>query len=223
VEIRGDNFVDVKDVKFNGVSDEPRYRLVASRFFLETRVPQGAGDGRITVETGGGPGMSGMDFKVTIPPPPDIDFFFPESGAAGTQVTLVGKNLISFVQVLFGDKPGVDPRVESEVGDEQRIVVNVPSDAPTGQIKITVTATGGTKVSDKEFTVTGAATETPKIATVEPDFGPLFGGTLITITGKNFAAGSKVRVGDNAATSVTVLDPRQDHRRDPARPRVRPL
>ncbi len=49
----------------------------------------------------------------------------------------------------------------------------------------------------------------PVIAAIHPSFGPLVGGTELTIEGVNFTAPANVLIGGKPATSVTVLSPSQ--------------
>src|SRR6516164_2228845 len=45
----------------------------------------------------------------------------------------------------------------------------------------------------------------PTVTGVSPSFGPPGGGTVVTITGTNFASGATVAFGGNAATPVTFV------------------
>ena len=46
----------------------------------------------------------------------------------------------------------------------------------------------------------------PTVSSVSPNSGPTAGGTAVTITGTNFAAGATVTFGGTAATNVTVVN-----------------
>jgi len=56
----------------------------------------------------------------------------------------------------------------------------------------------------------------PAIFSITPTFGPLAGGTLVTILGANFQNGASVAFGANAATSVTVVSATTITARSPA-------
>jgi hypothetical protein len=43
---------------------------------------------------------------------------------------------------------------------------------------------------------------TPTVSSVSPNNGPVAGGTGVTITGTNFAAGATVKFGNGSATNV---------------------
>lgn len=70
----------------------------------------------------------------------------------------------------------------------------------------TTTSTGLSVVSNSTTATPGAP---PQITAVTPAAGPATGGTALSITGKNFAAGSTVRVGGRTATNITVVSPTQ--------------
>jgi hypothetical protein len=46
----------------------------------------------------------------------------------------------------------------------------------------------------------------PEIESITPDSGPITGGTEITIKGKTFESDATVRIGDEYATDVTIVD-----------------
>ena len=51
----------------------------------------------------------------------------------------------------------------------------------------------------------GIPIATPTVSSVSPNNGPVAGGTAVTITGTNFAAGATVKFGSTAATNVVVV------------------
>src|SRR5439155_8859163 len=55
-------------------------------------------------------------------------------------------------------------------------------------------------------TFKAAAGPAPAVSGVAPASGPTAGGTAVTITGTNFAAGAAVTVGGSAATGVSVVN-----------------
>jgi hypothetical protein len=68
--------------------------------------------------------------------------------------------------------------------------------------------------AETSYTVPGT-TPAPTLTSVSPASGPTGGGTLITLTGTNFASGATVRVGGVAATSVTFVSASQVTARTP--------
>src|SRR5690606_29433236 len=56
------------------------------------------------------------------------------------------------------------------------------------------------------------------VSGLSPTTGPMSGGTLVTITGTGFDAGSTVTIGGAAATQVQVVNSTQIKARTPGRP-----
>jgi hypothetical protein len=75
--------------------------------------------------------------------------------------------------------------------------------ASTGAVTVTVTNSGGQSGSlASAFTYIGQ----PTVSSVSPNNGSTSGGTGVTITGTNFAAGATVTFGSAAATNVVVVN-----------------
>jgi hypothetical protein len=68
-------------------------------------------------------------------------------------------------------------------------------------VAVTVTVNGQAGSLANGFTYTGP----PTVTSVSPNSGTTAGGTSVTITGTNFAAGATVTFGSNAATNVIVV------------------
>jgi hypothetical protein len=96
---------------------------------------------------------------------PTISSFSPASGVVGTLVTINGTNFTGATSVTFGTQPTNTFTLVST----NRITVNVPSGATTGQLKVANAA--GTATSAGTFTVTG--TRTPALAAAETLAEPL--------------------------------------------------
>ena len=71
-----------------------------------------------------------------------------------------------------------------------------------GAVTITVTMNGQSGSLAGGFTYIAA----PTMSSVSPSIGPVTGGTAVTITGTNFAAGATVMFGSVAATNVVVVN-----------------
>ena len=79
--------------------------------------------------------------------------------------------------------------------------------APAGSINLTTGAAATLCSNGTSWYNTTVTTVSPPIVTsVSPASGPLAGGTLITITGTAFTGATVVSVGDNLATSFSVVD-----------------
>ncbi|MGH2974490.1 MAG: IPT/TIG domain-containing protein [Solirubrobacterales bacterium] len=128
--------------------------------------------------------------------------------AVGTSnpATPSGTGLQTFTANLpihAGDLIGVDPSngadkigIAEAAGASYGFVFPPPFDNAT-------VAPSGT-VSGKEILVSAEVQPAPVITSVEPDFGPVAGGTSVTITGTDLNAASAVKFGDVPASAFTV-------------------
>jgi len=153
-------------------------------------VPAGAVSGAVAVTNPAGTATSNADFIVTVGPPPVITSFSPDSGSAGTSVTIKGDNLSGATFVTFN---GV--AVDNIKTKGSALAVSVPAGASTGLIA--VTTPGGTAVSDTSFVVPVA----PEVTGFSPDSGPP--GSTVTVTGSHFTGTSQVKI-DGSNTKFTV-------------------
>lgn len=112
----------------------------------------------------------------TVPPPPvpSVASFLPVSGAAGTQVTVVGTGFTRATAVTFGGVPAAVFRVVSDA----EVSAVVPVGAVSGPIA--VTTRGGTGASATGFVVPGLVTPALTIA-ARP--GALRRGGLVRVAG----------------------------------------
>jgi hypothetical protein len=69
----------------------------------------------------------------------------------------------------------------------------------------------------------GGASTAPAVSSVLPGSGPTEGGTAVTITGANFAAGASVTIGGIAASGIAVVNPNTITAFTPARPTPGPV
>lgn len=125
--------------------------------------------------------------------------------AAGTSnpVTPSGSGLQTFtanLPVQAGDLIGVDPTnatdkidVAEVAGASFGFIFPPPFDGAT-------VAPSGSKAG-KEIELSAEVQPTPVITSIAPDFGPVAGGTTVTITGTDLASASAVKFGDLPAAS----------------------
>jgi uncharacterized repeat protein (TIGR03803 family) len=140
IKFLGQGFTSSTTVSFNGTKSSKV--KVLSGTYLTATVPDGAATGFVTATTSDGTLKSNQTFRVT----PQITAFSPESGSAGTDVTIDGESLTGATSVAFG---GI-MATSFEVNSYTKITVTVPTGAKTG--KITVTTPGGTATSAGTFT-----------------------------------------------------------------------
>lgn len=123
----------------------------------------------------------------------------PSSGTTlgGTRVTLTGYGFSFADGVNFGTQPAASYTI---VSDAEIIAVTPATSASL--VDIEITSGGGATDLTSFFTFDAAA---PSLASIAPASGSTAGGTMVTITGANFAGPATVSFGGVAATSVTVV------------------
>ena len=111
-------------------------------------------------------------------------------------MTITGTNFAAGATVKFGATAATNVVVVSSTS----ITATTPAGS-AGAVTVTVTVGGqsGSLASGYTYAVV------PTVSSVSPNNGPAAGGTAVTITGTNFAAGATVKFGATAATSVVVV------------------
>ena len=166
---------------------------------ITATAPAGTGAVDVTVTGPGGSSAVNAGDKYTYVPAPTVSSISPTSGpaAGGTSVTITGTGFVSGDTVKFGSAAATSVTVVSATS------ITATSPAGTGAVDVTVTdslaQTSATSAGDK-FTYNGP----PTVSAISPASGPTAGGTLVTITGSNYASGDTVSFGSSAATGVTV-------------------
>jgi hypothetical protein len=117
--------------------------------------------------------------------------------AGGTSVTITGTNFAAGATVTFGGTAATGVTVVSST----TITATTPAGS-VGAVTVTVTVGGQSGSLASGFTYIGQ----PTVTSVSPNSGSTLGGTAVTITGTNFAAGATVSFGSTAATGVTVVN-----------------
>lgn len=136
----------------------------------------------------------------TYVPAPTLASVSPTSGSGngGTQVTLTGTNFVAGATVSFGGTAATNVTVASATS----ITATTPAHA-AGAVDVVVTNPDGQKATlANGFTFNPVAA--PVVSGVNPNRGPSAGGTVVTLTGANFANGATVTIGGVAATNVVV-------------------
>jgi IPT/TIG domain/FG-GAP repeat len=126
--------------------------------------------------------------------------FGPTGG--GTQVTITGENFTKVRGVSFGATPAASYNVDSS---EQIRAVSPPG---TGSVHVKVTTSVGVSPELQSgwggFLDGFSYLEQPVVTSITPTSGPTAGGTQVTITGTNLAAGPVVRFGSVQAGSPSI-------------------
>ncbi len=168
----------------------------------EDRVVTTAGSNSATATlTSGGPWvMQLVTFAAVSGLAPTVTSVSPNSGttAGGTAVTITGTNFAAGATVMFGSTAASNAAVVSGT----QITATTPAGG-AGAVMVTVSNPGGQSGGlASAFTYVAP----PTVTSVSPSNGPAAGGTGVTITGTNFAAGATVMFGSTAASSVVVVN-----------------
>ncbi len=207
VTITGTNFVSLSGaaaVRF-GATNATSY-VVDSATQITAVAPAGTGTQNVTVTTPGGTSTNTAADDYTYYAPPTVTALSPSAGpvAGGNSVVITGTNfggLSGASAVQFGGTNATSYVVDSAT----QITAVAP--AGTGTQDVRVTTPGGTSANTAADNYTYYAI--PTITSIAPTTGPETGGTLITITGTNFAGlsgAAAVRFGATNASSYTVVN-----------------
>lgn len=130
---------------------------------------------------------------------PNISQVTPSTGstAGGDKVLISGSNFAQGMTVQFNGVPATNVVVENEA----LITAKTPPGA-AGTVDVTLNANGFIATLTQGFTYVAP----PTLSAVAPLMGTTAGGTAVTLTGANYAAGATVSFNGVAATSVVVLN-----------------
>ncbi|HEX2265239.1 MAG TPA: IPT/TIG domain-containing protein [Solirubrobacterales bacterium] len=107
------------------------------------------------------------------------------------------------LRIQAGDLIGIDPTNETdEIGVKAESGASYAAIFPT-PFEGTVNAPSKT-YSGEEIELSAEVQPQPEVVSITPAFGSVTGGTLLTITGKNFSGASSVSFGGTPAASFTV-------------------
>mgnify|MGYP000860389921 CR=1 FL=1 len=140
---------------------------------------------------------------------PAVTSVLPNAGppAGGTAFTIKGSNFTSASQVLIGAVVVVPVFVDTTT------LTAVTPPQPAGAYHVQVKT--GSGISPQSPSDLFTYTSGPIVDSVNPDNGPTTGGSIVVITGKNFASPLSITFGTipatsfniNSATQITVLSP----------------
>ncbi len=195
VTITGTNFATGATVTF-GTAAATNVVVVSSTSITATSPAGSAGAVTVTVTVSGQSGSVASGY--TYVAAPTVMSIAPNTGSTGggTAVTITGTNFATGGTVTFGTAAATNV-----------VVVNsttITATAPAGSagavtVKVTVGSQSGSLTNGFTYAVV------PAVTSVSPNSGPVAGGTAVTITGTNFAAGATVTFGTAAATNVVVV------------------
>ncbi len=197
VTITGTNFATGATVTF-GTTAATNVVVVNSTTITAT-TPAGSA-GAVTVTVTNSSGQSGsLATAYTYVVKPTVSSVSPNNGptTGATAVTITGTNFAAGATVTFGAAAATNVVVVNST----TITATTPAGS-AGAVTVTVTANGQSGILASAFTYIGQ----PTVSSVSPNSGSTTGGTAVTITGTNFAAGATVTFGSAAATNVVVVN-----------------
>ena len=194
--ITGTNFAAGATVTF-GSTAATNVVVVSSTTITATTPAGSAGAVTVTVTVSGQSGSLTNGFTYVVPP--TVSSVSPNSGptAGGTAVTITGTNFAAGATVTFGGTAATNVVVVSST----TITATTPA-AAAGAVTVTVTVERAEWEPDQRVHLCGTADGEQRVS---PNSGSTAGGTAVTITGTNFAAGATVTFGGTAATNVVVV------------------
>ena len=143
---------------------------------------------------------------------PAVTAINPNSGTTngGTRVNVTGTNFTAGSLVSFGTEKATSVAVQSGTS----LTATTPTALP-GSVDVIVTTPYGTSTASAtdvfSFTssppITSKPSSVPTVTKLSPNSGPNFGGTRVTIIGKNFSGITKVYFGATVAAHFKVLSP----------------
>lgn len=195
VTITGSNFIGTKSVSFGGVVS-PAYKVVSATSV--TAVVPVTASGDISLTNGTGTTIAGGFTYIPSNLPTIVSLAAGMTGTLGSNVIIIGINLRNATAVSFGGVPalsfipyGLDP--------DRALSVSVGLGA-SGDVSVTTPAGTATLPG---FTYTPSTS--PYITSIAPSSGPP--GTVVTLTGYNFANVNSVQIGGVPVLSYTIVSP----------------
>ncbi len=190
ISISGSDFVAGTTVTLGGTAATD-IRVVSATTITATTPGHAAGSVPVVVQNAGGAAATLADgFRFA-----DVTAVAPSRGpvAGGTDVTLTGAGFVGASAVQFGGNPATDLVVASDT----QITCKTPAHA-AGDVDAVVVTPGGHLTLPDAFAYS-AVTE------ITPAFGPVAGGTAVTIRGSGFVDPMAVTFGGTAAAAVAFV------------------
>jgi Chitobiase/beta-hexosaminidase C-terminal domain/IPT/TIG domain len=208
--VTGTNFDSSAKINWNGSALTTTYvsatSLTAS---VSASLIAKAGSATVTVSSAAGT-SNNLTFNIgSGASVPAVTALSPQSGAAGTSVTVTGTNFTGATAVNFGATPATSFTVNSASS------ITAVSPAGTGTVDVTVVTSNGTSATVAADQFTYVSSSAPTLTGISPASGSPSGGTSVAVTGTNFTGATAVNFGAtpaasftvNSATSITAVSP----------------
>jgi hypothetical protein len=200
--ITGTNFAAGAKVTL-GNSVATSVTLVSDTTITAT-TPANAAGGRVDLTVSNTDGQSGTMSPgfIYMLPTPKVASVTPVSGptTGGTAITINGTNFFAGATVSLGGKAATGVTVVNST-----TIMATTNTHNSGAVGVTVTNVDGQSAFLANSFTYNASAPAPTVSSVSPNTGLTTGGTAVTITGTNFAAGATVTVGNIAATNVSLV------------------
>lgn len=198
ITLTGSGFTDSVTVFFGTTPGTSVDANVAGTSLTVVTPAKSAGLSDITVSNGTSTANLLQSFRFIADP--TITDFSPKNGPlqGGTVVTVTGTNFFGDsdeLTVLFGT---VAATAVTPAANGQSLTATVPAlSGNNDTVKITVTTKAGSVISTADFEY-----RQQTITTVNPQYGPVGGGNVVTITGTNLLGATEVKFGLNASPNI---------------------
>ncbi len=191
VTIKGTGFISSATVTIGAAATGV---TVVSAEEITATTPAGSGSQEVVVSEEGANSTGGPLY--TYVPAPTVSSVTPSEGptTGGTAVKIKGTGFLSGATVMIGAEAATDVIVVSSEEITARTL------AGSGEPEVIVSDEGGSSTGGPKYAYRAA----PTVKEVTPNHGSTAGGTLVTITGTGFLAGSTVTIG-SAAKEVIVV------------------
>jgi hypothetical protein len=202
VTIQGENLSGATAVAFGGKPATGISVSVDGSSISATSPAGNAGTVDITIATSGGTSATNSADEFTYAPAPTVNGVTPATGSTlgGTAVTITGTHFTgagyAVSAVNFGGSAGA---IVSVSPDGTSISATSPAGS-TGPVGVTVVTPGGSATSPTQFTYAPP----PVVSAIAPSYGPVTGGTSVTITGTGFSGATAVNFGGTQVTPASV-------------------
>jgi hypothetical protein len=195
VTITGSGFLGATGVTFDGIAGTP-FTVVSDTTITAVAPAHAAGLVPVVVTDDAGD-SDPLEFEYTSDASV-VTALDPDTGseAGGTVVTITGTGFLGATGVTFGGAAGT----AFTVVDDTTITVTSPAHAVGTVDVIVVDELGGNSDAlDFEYVAVGSA-----VTSIDPTFGPVAGGTVVTILGSGFLGATGVTFDGTPGTAFTV-------------------
>lgn len=199
VTISGSNLTGVSSLKFGGVEATAVTGVSDTEITAVTPArPVGVVDVIATTPSGSSAVNSNAKFSY-VAPVPTLSAIAPGTSptVGGARVTISGTDLLNTISVLFGSTPGTNITVVNSS------TVTVTTPPGSGTVDVTLTTSSGTSSVNPSVVLAYQNTNPPAITELYPNYGPITGGTVVTVTGTNLSNMASVSFGGTPGTIIS--------------------